>query len=285
MDEPATRMPGSVGVGTPVANRAMTTIGGRVRRSWYAERPVTGPAGRVVACAWRGLPGWARRIRLLPDGCVDLVWDGTGVTVTPAVDRAVRIGLRPGGVTVGVRLHPYAAVAVLGRPVPYLDGPVLLDDLWPRDAVDRLTGALRTSAASAHLIRAVTARVPRHPPDPLVAAVVHRLAAGAPTVEAAARAIGASDRTVRRRVRADTGLAPKRLHEILRLRRALDALPANDLARTALDAGYYDQAHLNRQVRALTGTTPGALAAARAPRRADGGRTRMGGGVRAARRP
>lgn len=253
-------------MGTPVANAVRTTIGGRVHRSWYVERPATGPAGRLIACAWYGLPGWSRHIRLLPDGCVDLAWDGATVTVAPATARATRIALEPGGVTTGVRLRPYAAVAVLGRPVPRLEAPTPLSELWPRAAAERLTGALRMSApdaARAHLVQAITdgLRDPRRRPSPLVAAFVHCLDDGATTIETAAGSIGTTGRTLRRHVQADTALTPKRLQEIFRLRRALPALPTDSLAGTAVDAGYYDQAHLNRQIRALTGTTPTALAA------------------------
>ena len=238
--------------------------GGHVLRSWYIERPAQGSAGGLVACVWRGVPGWRRRIRLLPDGCVDVVWDGTTVTVAPATARAVRVQLEPTGTTIGVRLLPYAAVTILGRPVPHLTAPTPLCDLWPQGAADRLTEMLRSSSpdsAIAQLTRTVNgcAGNPGHRPDPLVTAFIHRLAEPGTTIEATARSIGASDRTMRRRVRDDTALTPKALHEILRFRRALTTMPTSGLARAAVDAGYYDQAHLNRQVRKLTGTTPAAL--------------------------
>jgi len=243
-----------------VACAANAEVGGEVLRSWYAERPGAGP----VACVWRGVPGWRRWMRVLPDGCADLVWDGAALNVAPAAPRVLRVGLEPGGVTTGVRLLPHAAVALLGRPVPHLDSPVPLATLWPPDAVDPLLDALRTASdPAAELVQAITARArhPRYRPDPRVAALVDRLAAPGTTVDAAARALGASARTVRRHIRADTGLAPKPLHEILRFRRALAALPSSSLAETAQAAGYYDQPHLNRQFRKLTGTTPRALAA------------------------
>jgi AraC-like DNA-binding protein len=258
-------MPDSTIVGTPVTDVATSTAGDRVRWSWYAERPVTGPAGHLIAYVWCGVPGWRRRIRLLPDGCVDLVWDGATITVAPPAARATRIALEPGGLTTGVRLLPHAAVTILGRPAPRLDSPTPLGDLWPPGTADRLAEALHDSsphAVSTRLIQAVHehARHPRFRPDPRVAAFVERLTDPGATVEAAARSIGTSSRTIRRHVRDDTTLAPKSLHEILRFRRALTAMSASGLAQAAIDAGYCDQAHLNRQVRKLTGTTPTALA-------------------------
>ena len=58
------------------------------------------------------------------------------------------------------------------------------------------------------------------------------------------------------------GYGPKMLELILRLQRFIALLrgPADlPLAMLAVDAGYADQAHLSREVRALCGMTPSAL--------------------------
>jgi AraC-like DNA-binding protein len=57
------------------------------------------------------------------------------------------------------------------------------------------------------------------------------------------------------------GLPPKTLARIFRFRRALELLGrGSGLAELAYDCGYYDQAHLNRDFRQFTGTSPGELA-------------------------
>ena len=49
----------------------------------------------------------------------------------------------------------------------------------------------------------------------------------------------------------------------MRFERAVEHLRAGaDLADLALDCGYYDQAHFNRDFRAFTGATPTAFRAA-----------------------
>ena len=78
-----------------------------------------------------------------------------------------------------------------------------------------------------------------------------------------------SDRTKRRKVRAETGVS--RLATLRRFRRALGqlaskTLPLRDLA---LDAGYYDQSHLSAACRIFAGKPPGALRALSIPRRFD----------------
>ena len=80
-----------------------------------------------------------------------------------------------------------------------------------------------------------------------------------------------SDRTKRRKVRAETGVSRRRLATLRRFRRALGqlaskTLPLSDLA---LDAGYYDQSHLSAACRIFAGKPPGALRALSIPRRFD----------------
>ncbi|HEY1615932.1 MAG TPA: AraC family transcriptional regulator [Rhizomicrobium sp.] len=59
--------------------------------------------------------------------------------------------------------------------------------------------------------------------------------------------------------RRDFGLTPRRAGRVMRFARAVRLLRAGDAARRAdlaLDCGYYDQAHLNRDFRDFAGVTP-----------------------------
>jgi AraC-like DNA-binding protein len=110
-------------------------------------------------------------------------------------------------------------------------------------------------------------------PDPGVEHAWARLVAtrGAAPVEALAEEIGCGRRHLRGRFRRHTGLAPKVFGRILRFQRAAALLAdprGPSLCEIALDCGYYDQAHLNRDFRAFAGRTPTELLAARLP---DGG--------------
>jgi AraC-like DNA-binding protein len=83
--------------------------------------------------------------------------------------------------------------------------------------------------------------------------------------------LGWSHRRLIARFREQIGLPPKTLGRVLRFERAsrlLRAAPGPRLAEVALDCGYYDQAHLNRDFRQFAGTTPGEYLASRLP---DGG--------------
>lgn len=259
---------------TPLATFTARTVDGRSMRSWYAERRPPAAAGDLLSCTWHGAPGWPRALRLMPDGCVDVSWDGREVWVTPAraVPTAVTLGEQ--GVTAGIRLQPHAAVAVFGRPVPRLDVATQLGELWPEPVVETLIVALTRGAgpvtpdeAVALLADAVRERSCElsHRPDPAVAEVVRRLDEPGATVAGVAGSVGLSERTMRRRLVGDLGLAPKEVQEVLRFRRALDAVGSADLATIAVTAGYYDQAHLTRWFGRLAQTTPAKVAARRHP--------------------
>lgn len=69
--------------------------------------------------------------------------------------------------------------------------------------------------------------------------------------------VGWSRKHLTNRFREQAGLPPKVMARVLRFRRAVDLLGrGTGLAEAAFASGYYDQAHLNREFRALSGWTP-----------------------------
>jgi transcriptional regulator GlxA family with amidase domain len=77
--------------------------------------------------------------------------------------------------------------------------------------------------------------------------------------------VGWSRRHLIARFRLQVGVPPKMLSRIVRfggLLRRLDAPARPGLSQLATEAGYYDQAHMNRDFREFTGTTPTDFAAA-----------------------
>src|SRR5215510_14426082 len=91
-------------------------------------------------------------------------------------------------------------------------------------------------------------------------------ARGAASIEAVARACGRSPRRLRELFLREVGVPAKRLARVERFRAAVERLaraPRGALADVADASGYYDQAHMNRDFRALAGMTPGAYLRAR----------------------
>ncbi len=203
---------------------------------------------------------------IVPDGAVDLLWRPGSSPVVAGPDVVPRpVGLPAGQRIVGLRLRPGVAAELLGDGVHRLVGErVPLDRVWTRIELDRLDDELRAppvgrEAGSARaLARAVARRgSPGWEPDPVVVAAVTAIAAGGPV-----DARGLGPRQFRRRFTEAIGYGPTLFGRIARLDRFTDLLaatPERSLAELAVMAGYYDQAHLNRDCRELLGATPGAL--------------------------
>ncbi|MEU4981620.1 helix-turn-helix transcriptional regulator [Streptomyces sp. NPDC021969] len=220
----------------------------------YAER-----ASRLTgAVVWTNTPSEPGPGRVLPDGCMDLLWyDGRLLVAGPDTRAYVTEG--GGGAWAGVRFYPGTAPALLGVPADALrDRRVELTDLWPAARARQLAARVNAAANPATGLEeaALSRAAETGPPDPLLGRIVAALDAGRP-VAATADVLGIGARRLHRRSLAAFGYGPKTLARVLRLQRAL-ALVRNGtpLAETATRTGYADQAHLTREVRELTGATP-----------------------------
>jgi AraC-like DNA-binding protein len=237
----------------------------------YAEFAPPAHLRDYVACFWRSQTlGQPRQTTVLPDGCIDLIWQANREPfVAGPMTAPTAATTAPGTVTLGVRFRPGVAPSLLGVPAAELrDLSVPLRELWPptrplaaRDHALAVTGRLSLSDAT----RAVeTLLCQATAVDPLIADACHWFAQhpGQPTAPFIA-ASGVSERHVRRRFQDHVGYGPKTLQRVLRMQRVLWLMsrptPPRSLAHLAQAAGYADQAHLTREIRALTGQSPTAL--------------------------
>lgn len=222
----------------------------------YRERATAVP-GVVL---WEREPLAARsRDRILPDGCLDLIWDGRRLLVAGPDATARWHESGPGTAYAALRFSRGLGPAMLGVPADELrDRTPSLDQLWSAAPARRLAEHVAEDPA-ARLLAWAAERMASVRPDPL-GPIVHALAAEGAAVEVSAERLGMSARQLHRRTVPLFGYGPKRLARILRLQRALARAEAGEiLALVAASCGYADQAHLTREVRALTGTTPAAL--------------------------
>ena len=222
----------------------------------HAPPPALAP---WLACTWERRSSGTRPVRVLPDGCVDVVWiAGAGTQIVGANTTAFLVALPGGTRVVGARLLPGAAPALLGiagEAVRDVRAPI--EDVWGEDG-RRLAAVLNQRPEPLEGLRAALLNRGMHAarPDPLVRETVLRLASPDATVAGVADQLGLSERQLRRSVVAAVGYGPKRLARVLRLWRALDAARAGaELARAALEAGYSDQAHFANDCRSLAGVS------------------------------
>lgn len=173
---------------------------------------------------------------------------------------------------VHVELEPLGLHAVLGLPSAELAGSVVdLADLGLASLPERLAEAPDWPHRFRVLDDVLRARLTDDvAPAPEVGWAWRRMraAAGGVRVDALAREVGWSRRHFGERFRRELGLSPKQAARVLRFERAgllLRARPRADLAELAVECGYYDQAHLTHEWRALAGCPPGAWMAEELP--------------------
>jgi AraC-like DNA-binding protein len=210
-----------------------------------------------------------------PDGCTSLVAGGS--TREPPVLlasgpwlRPLVVPVAPGEFYCGLRIRVGAARQLLDADPAQFRNRAQPAGPWLGDAADALARRLGTTrtidAVAAELDAAFLARLGTLPePDAVVARAADRLVetGGELAIGALARELGISERTLLRRFRAATGLAPKQFARVRRLVTTVRRLLGDDSlwARLAAEGGYTDQSHLNRDLVELTGITPREFAA------------------------
>jgi AraC-like DNA-binding protein len=241
----------------------------RSAQSRYDELPPPPGLAPLVACLWRQHAGEDRIQRVVPDGCVDLLWISDGSHVRAEVagpDTGVHFEpLAIGTSVAGVRFRPGAAADVLGLPLHALrDERVPLAEIWGSAAgelTERVLTAARPEATAAQAVIDRLGDLPQGPGlpggwPPSGPALAEALAgrSGPGTVRQMAADLGLSERQLHRRCLIAFGYGPKTAQRVLRFQAALqDARLGRRLADVAAAAGYADQAHMSREVRELAG--------------------------------
>ena len=254
----------------------------------YETRPPRAELDAFVKCLWRlrGAPWEIEPQPIVPDGSFELIVH----LGEPFVERGVYASAESGEVApqakqdrmllaatltrtvvvaasgevdvVGVRFHP-------GRAYPFLEAAPaeVIDTVAPAsDVIARELASLPSRlapAATENLFatveQALLARLARAGNDPrfdrLASAVV---AADGPSVATLATAAGISLRQFERLFKSRAGVGAKVLQRVTRFHRVAARLleGAPDLATVALDAGFFDQAHMSHEFRALADVSP-----------------------------
>ena len=217
---------------------------------------------------------WAHRMEsanpppliITPDATIDLQWIGGAFRVA-GPDREPQIEILPAGeIVVGFRFRPATAAAWLGVPlVDVVNQRLPLEDLWGKRA-RHLASRVHTGDSLDTLLSSVENVVAEetalNEADALMRAAYNLIEHGAPSeaplIPWLMRALGMSERTLRRRFGETFGYGPKTLDRIMRFQRflRLSRQSSVPVAILASEAGYSDQAHLVRESQRLTGSTP-----------------------------
>jgi AraC-like DNA-binding protein len=236
------------------------------------------PARRLVPfveCGWLRSGSAGSRVRVIPDGCVDVFVTGQGDVMiagpastfydSPTGDQNVVAGLRlrtgDAPTIIGCSASEVTNIRVpLGDALGVYNTRIsenICGAATPSDRISLLTDLVTSSFAAADpmIDRPITHAIGmlRTRPDTPVA----ELAAG----------VDLSERQLRRRFQVAVGYGPKRLGRVFRIQRLLDLVHAchgrTAWSELAIMAGYTDQSHMINECVALTGGPPTALPGAR----------------------
>jgi AraC-like DNA-binding protein len=185
----------------------------------------------------------------------------TGATVEPAV---IKLPASPH--VAGIRFKPGGASAFMNiNANDIAEFSIPLDDLMPRFAHSATVaaGEARSPAVMARALdRLLLERMHRaRRPDALSAHAVSALGPLNPAlrIDTLARVMGVTHKRLERNVKRHTGLTPKQMGRTLRFIHAVRLLNAGrsgSLADLALLLGFTDQAHFNREFKAMAGLSP-----------------------------
>jgi AraC-like DNA-binding protein len=169
-----------------------------------------------------------------------------------------------------VQVYPHAAFALFGGAAPEVaDQHVGLRGLVPGPAARELEARLaeaatqeqRTTLVQSFLLAALERSGQR--PHALVGEAALRILQrhGTERIGGLAQELGVADRHLERLFRSQVGISPKRLASLAQFAWARARGASGSWATLAAEAGYADQAHFARSVRAFSGLTPRQLQA------------------------
>lgn len=205
--------------------------------------------------------------RILPDGCVDIIFNlgeddgimkGGKAYLVGTMTRTIESIVNPDSHLVGVRFKP-AAFSVFYKfsSLHEITDCTIECEKGLAPALD----ALREPAEGLNRFFLERLSRPKHALFPILEDIQRHH--GLVRVEELTRRHFITARQLERNFKYYTGVSPKEFINQERFRHALQAIrhrpPGEDLADVAFACGYYDHAHLSNEIRRYTGTMPSQL--------------------------
>jgi AraC-like DNA-binding protein len=232
----------------------------------FVADPPAPPLDSLISCFFTVSvrAGERHEVHTLPDGCVDL-------TIDVRERRAFVTGLSTEAHSwqnvgpielVGARFFPGAALPLVGTAIGELPHEwTPLEEFLASDLAERVADAPNRAARIAILRQFLIGRIGGAEIDSRVRIATELLwhSGGAISLPVLGRSAGASPRNLARLFHEWVGLSPKRVARIARFQKLLAQVQSGefiDWSQLAFELGYFDQAHLIREVSALAGVTP-----------------------------
>lgn len=201
--------------------------------------------------------------RVLPDGCLDLIFD-----LTPGRENGYWVGTMTTALIVknttpssllGIRFLPGGASSLLLCPASAIkDQRISIDDLTPSFS-PLLESLINTNNRIDHIEKCLHSRVSVSSKSRLVGEI-HRRLPGKKNVSGLAQEIGLSRQYLNRVMAEEVGIDLKTFSRVLRMRRLTEEIGKTTFKISWSDLaaafGFYDQSHLIHEFKDLVGLSP-----------------------------
>jgi AraC-like DNA-binding protein len=233
----------------------------------YREIQPSGRLAQFVECFWLSQPdvpaSEPSEIRVVPDGCIDLIFDRT-----PHQENAYWVGTMTTSLCLkstiqrsllGIRFHPGGARQFLPCSAAELANQrVPISDLTP-DLSELLESIVEQSHPVRNLHNWLECRVVPTTRSRFVMAI-HRQLDVNKKISTVAEEMGCSRQYLNRIMNDAVGIDLKRFSRILRMRKLINTLTSSSTALSWIDCavsfGFYDQSHLINEFKDLVGVNP-----------------------------
>jgi AraC-like DNA-binding protein len=239
----------------------------------YSEYNPAIQLSHLVETYWAasGFPDSADVSKILPDGCVDIIFmfdrakGSFDVNIVGTMTAFLEIDYRSVQMF-GIRFKPAGITAFTRVPVEEFTDRIvelaLVETLFSRSFREALAEKQSTAEIAAYTDSCLTGLLPclyRSDLQIIRAVDMIYLAKGQLSLAALASEICLCQRHFERRFKSAIGISPKLLAKIFRFEHALQCLkncPHKDLLDVAVECGYYDHSHLIRDFKTLSGDAP-----------------------------
>ncbi len=221
-----------------------------------------------IQCYWLSMHNQASRYAILPDGCVDLVFDlhagnTDGLlygTTTTLQDIPIRLNTHYLGIRfqAGQSRHFLNNAALVLTNHHEIASDLLRQDIKP--VIEQLSIDCNytniTKLLDQHFEHCLMRQAPvPHTLDQAIWQVQHT--AGKQRIQALSQLQALSSRQFERLFKQHVGITAKQYATICRFQHAINlTMQGNSLVNTAIDAGFSDQSHFNHDIKKLTGLSP-----------------------------
>ncbi|MBE9916630.1 helix-turn-helix transcriptional regulator [Paenibacillus donghaensis] len=247
----------------------------------YREMPPCASLRPFVACYWylKSSSPLQEEVphRVLPDGCVDILFDFTAgkVNFVGVMSKADLVPLIGDVHLMGIRFLPQSIPFLLKGEAGFLaNGMLGLGEVWGRQAafagkvlVPELSAAQRIEIMEKELI----SRFKHYDPDPKWSGMLNFITEknGKITIAELADYYPISERHIARTFKSLVGITAKEYASIIRFQSVLQQLKqmksSINWSDLSVHSGFYDQSHFINEFKKRYGITPGSLIADACP--------------------